>query len=83
MVFTIKINWPQIHMCPPNPERPLPASPPHSSGLSQSAGFGCSASCIQLALVICFPYGNIDASVLFSLAPVVEAGRFGPNFKQF
>ena len=29
-------------MCPPHPEpHPSPASPPHPSGLSQSAGFGC------------------------------------------
>ena len=29
-----------------------PPSPPHPSGLSQSIGFGCLASCIELALVI-------------------------------
>ena len=36
---------------------PLP-SPPYPSGLSQSTGFGCPASCIKLALVIYFTYDN-------------------------
>ena len=43
-----------------------PPSPPHLSGLSQSTGFECPASCIELALVICFTYGNIHVSMLFS-----------------
>ena len=43
-----------------------PLSPPHPSGLSQSTGFECPASCIELALVICFTYGNIHVSMLFS-----------------
>ena len=41
-------------------------SPPHISGLSQSTGFECPASCIEFALVIYFTYGNICVSVLFS-----------------
>ena len=45
---------------------PPSLSPPHPSGLSQSTGFGCPASCIELALVICFTYGNIHVSMLFS-----------------
>ena len=44
---------------------PLPF-PPHPSGLSQSTDFEDPASCIQLALVICFTYGSIHVSVLFS-----------------
>ena len=39
----------------------LPPPPPsllYPSGLSQSTGFECSASCIELALVIYFTYGN-------------------------
>ena len=50
--------------------QPLPMTPacqpPHPSVLSQSTGFECSASCIELALVICFTYGNVHVSTLFS-----------------
>ena len=42
-----------------------PPSPPHPSGLSQSTGFECPASCIKFALVIYFTYGNICVSKLF------------------
>ena len=53
--------------CVPSSWIPLPpSSPPHPSGLSQSTNFECPASCIELALVICFTYGNIHVSVLFS-----------------
>ena len=46
---------------------PLPSSPPpHPSRLSQSTSFGCPASCIKLALVIYFTYGNIHVLMLFS-----------------
>ena len=34
--------------------------------VAQSTGFECSASCIELPLVICFTYGNIHVSMLFS-----------------
>ena len=51
----------------PNPEPPLPSlSPLHPSGLFQSTGFECPASYIELGLVICFTYGNIHVSRLFS-----------------
>ena len=51
----------------PHPEPPLlTPSPPHPSGLSQSTSFECPASCIELALVIYFTYGNIHVSMLFS-----------------
>ena len=43
-----------------------PPSPPHPSGLFQSASFECPASCIELALVVYFTYGNIHDSMLFS-----------------
>ena len=50
-----------------HPEPPLlPPSPPHLSGLSQSTSFECPDSCIGLALVIYFTYGNIQVSMLFS-----------------
>ena len=45
---------------------PEPSSPPLPSGLSQSTGFECPASCMELAPVICFKYGNIHVSRLFS-----------------
>ena len=44
----IDTNWPQVYMCFPLP----PPLPPHPSGLSRSTGFGCPASCVELALVI-------------------------------
>ena len=53
------MNWPHIYMCPPILNLPPCPSPPHPSGLSQSTGFECPASCIELALVIYFTYGNI------------------------
>ena len=54
-----------VHVAP-HPEPP-PTSPlPHPSGLFQSTGFECPTSCIQLALVIYFTYGNIHVSMLFS-----------------
>ena len=47
--------------------KPLPPpSPSHPTGLSQGAGFEHPVSCIALGLVICFTYGNIHVSVLFS-----------------
>ena len=54
-------------MCPPI-LNPLPTSlstPSHPSGLSQSTGFECPTSCIKLALVISFTYGNIHFPMLF------------------
>ena len=47
--------------------KPPPTSlPTPSLWLSQSTGFECRASCIKLALVICFTYVNIHISLLFS-----------------
>ena len=43
-----------------------PPTPPHPSRLSQSTGFGCPVSCIELALVIYFTYGYVCVSMLFS-----------------
>ena len=40
--------------------------PPQFTGFSQSTSFECPASCIELALVICFTYGNMHVSMLFS-----------------
>ena len=66
MVFAIhQHDQPQVYMSPLilNPPAQLP--PHYLSGFSQSTGFGCSASCVELALVIYFTYGNIDVSMLF------------------
>ena len=53
--------------CVPPILNPLPSpSPPHPSGLFQSTGSACWASCIELALVIYFTYGNTHISMLFS-----------------
>ena len=52
-----------------------PPSPPHLSGLSQSTGFECPASCIELALVIYFTYGNGHVSMLFSSPSPTEFKR--------
>ena len=54
-----------VHMSPILNPLP-PSSPPHPSGLSQSTGFECPASCIEIALVTYFTYGNIHVSMLFS-----------------
>ena len=43
-----------------------PSSPPYPSGLSPSTSFGCPVSCIKHTLVICFTYGSVHVSVLFS-----------------
>ena len=61
------MNWPQVYMCFPPSWTPLsPPSPRYPSGLSQSTGFGCPASYIELALIIYFTHGNVRVSMLFS-----------------
>ena len=67
MIFVIhKDELATVNMCPPI-LNPLPTPfPPYPSGLSQSTDLGCPASCIKLALVIYFTYGNVYVSVLFS-----------------
>ena len=57
------MNQPQVYMCPPHPESPSYLPPPRIP-------LGCprvpAASCIKLAMAICFTYGNVHISVLFS-----------------
>ena len=62
----IDMNQPQVYVCLTimNPPSHIPSH--HSSGLSQSTSFECPASCIELALVFYFTYGNIHVSMLFS-----------------
>ena len=62
----VNMTQPQVYMCPPILNPHLPPSPLYHSGLSQSTDFGCPTSCIELALDICFTYGNIHVSMLFS-----------------
>ena len=54
------------YMCPPILNPLLPLSTSYLSRLSQSIGFGCPASCIELTLVIHFTYSNVCVSMLFS-----------------
>ena len=62
----IDMNQPWAYECPPS-RSPLPSpSPSHPSGLSQCTGFECPVSCIEIGLVICFTFGNIQVSMLFS-----------------
>ena len=51
--------WPILNPLPP-------PSPSHLSGSSQCTGPEHPVSCIEPGLVICFIYGNIHVSVLFS-----------------
>ena len=53
------------YTCVPPILNPPPTShPSYPSGLSQSTGFGCPASCSGLALVMYFTYGNEHVSTL-------------------
>ena len=62
----IDMNQPWVYMCLPVLNPFAPPSPSHPSGLSQCTGFECPVSCIEPGLVICFTYGNIHVSMLFS-----------------
>ena len=54
-----------------------PPSPPHPCGLSQSTSFECPASCIELALVIYFTYGNRPGCSLEGLMLKLKLQYFG------
>ena len=55
----INMNQPWVRMCSPIQNPALTFLPPPSFGLFQNTSSECPASCIQLALVISFMYGNI------------------------
>jgi len=75
-------NHNEVHICPHILNRPPTSLPTPFLWLSQSTGFECPASCIELALVICFTYGNIHVSKLFyrivspSLSPISSKSLF-------
>ena len=54
----VNMNQPWVHVSHPEPPSHLPPQP-YPSGLSQSTGFECPVTCIELALVIYFTYGDI------------------------
>ena len=51
------MNQPRVSRCPILDPLP-PPSPSPPSGLSQGTGFECPVGCIELGLVIYFPYGS-------------------------
>ena len=66
--FCHKLTWiSHRYTCVPHPEPPshLP-SPSHPSGSSQCTGPEHLVLCIKPGLVICFTFGNIHVSMLFS-----------------
>ena len=75
LLHALNVRWSSVlHMViymfqcyPLKPSHPrLLPSLPYPSGLSQNTDFGYPPSYIEFALVICFTYGNIHVSVLFS-----------------
>ena len=60
------MHQPLVYMRPPPWIPLLLPFPSHPSGLLQCTGSQCPVSCIELGLVICFTYGNIHVSKLFS-----------------
>ena len=71
-----------IHVSPSSLNALPPPSPPYSSGLSQSTGFGCPASRIELALAIYFTYGNVHVSMLSSHTIFVCFLKFLSNWRK-
>ena len=68
MVFAKHQSESAIGTCvsPPSCAPVPPPYPPCPSRLLQSTGFGFPVSYIKLALLICFTYGNVHVSMLFS-----------------
>ena len=64
----ISLDWPQVYMCPPTSWTPTSSLPTLSLWIVPEHWLWCPASCTELALAICFPYGNVHVSMLFSLS---------------
>ena len=62
----IDMSQPGVYMRPPSWTPFPPPSPSHPSGSSQWTSPECLVSCVEPGLVICFTYGNIHVSMLFS-----------------
>ena len=63
----INMNWPQLYLRPLPLHSPLPPpTPSHPSRMSQSTSFGFPASYSKLPQALCFTYGNVYVSVVFS-----------------
>ena len=62
----IKMNLPQVYMCPPSWTLLPPPSPYHPSGLSQCTSSKHPASCIEPGLATCFIHDIIHVSMPFS-----------------
>ena len=60
------MNQPWVYMCFPSWPSLPPASSSHPSGSSQCTNPEHPVSCIEPGLTICFTYGNIHVSMLFS-----------------
>ena len=56
----IDMNQPRVYMCPES--YPPTFLPTHPSGLSQSTGLECLASCMELSLAIYFTYSKTHIS---------------------
>ena len=74
MVFAIHQQVRHKHTYALPSQTPLPhPSPPHPSRLSQSTGLGCPPSCIKLALVIYFTYGDVCFNAILSNHPTLSS----------
>ena len=62
----IDMNQPWVYMCSPTWAPLPPPSPSYPTGSSQCISPEHPVSCIKPGLAICFTYGNIHVSMLFS-----------------
>ena len=78
VVFAIDSHEsPWVYMCSPSWTLLLPPSPSHPSGSSKCTGPEHPVSCIKPGLMICFTYGNIHVSMLFS--QIIPLSPFPPQ----
>ena len=87
------MNQPWVYMYSSSWTPLPPSSPSHPSGSSQCTGPEHPVSCIEPGLAICFTYGNIHVSMLFSqiIPPAIPlcmpssgiAGSYGSSISSF